>query len=486
VDQFRNRVKIYATDVDEDALNVARQANYSARAIAPVPEEWRERYFEPVNGSYAFRKDLRRTVIFGRHDLLHDAPISRVDLLVCRNTLMYLNSETQGRVLSRFFFALNNQGYLFLGKAETLFSHTSMLTPVDLKLRIFQKVSRVKLANGAAPIAPGNGDETAPPAAGQVRMREQAFELDPVAQITVDANGAVGAVNARARETFGLTLADVGRPLQDLEVSYRPVELRSMIEQATSERRTIVLREVEWGPAGDRRWMDVHVIPLPDGAAGTVGVKLVFDDVSRFKELQQQLHQSRNDLETAYEELQSSNEELETTNEELQSTVEELETTNEELQSTNEELETMNEELQSTNEELETVNTEMRERGNQVNEVNAFLEAVLSSLRSAVVVIDPELSVQAWNQRAEDLWGLRAAEVTGKHFLNLDIGLPVDQLKQSIRDCLAETAPYVETALAVNRRGRQVECRVTCSPLRNGGTMMGVIIMMEADELAAR
>ena len=106
---YKDRVKIYATDIDEEALARARQATYDAREIAGVPQELLATYFEPVKSSYAFRKDLRRNVIFGRHDLIQDAPISRVDLLVCRNTLMYFNAETQSRILTRFHFALERR-----------------------------------------------------------------------------------------------------------------------------------------------------------------------------------------------------------------------------------------------------------------------------------------------------------------------------------------------------------------------------------------
>src|SRR5262249_11061514 len=170
-------------------------------------------------------------------------------------------------------------------------------------------------------------------------------------------------------------------------------------------------------------YVDLDVAPLVDTHGETLGVQISFSDMSRYRRLQEELERSKNELETAYEELQSSNEELETTNEELQSTNEELETTNEELQSTNEELETMNE-------ELETTNTELRLRSDELNTANAFLASILTGLEVAVVVIDPKLQVLAWNHRAEDLWGLRASEVQGRHLMNLDIGLPVEQLRQ--------------------------------------------------------
>jgi two-component system, chemotaxis family, CheB/CheR fusion protein len=139
---FRERVKIYGTDADEEALNEARQASYTAQQLEAVPSALRDRYFEPGNGRCVFRKDLRRSVIFGRHNLLQDAPISRVDLLVCRNTLMYFNAESQARILASFDFALNEGGYLLLGKAEAVLTRSAAVVPVDLKRRIFTKVTR--------------------------------------------------------------------------------------------------------------------------------------------------------------------------------------------------------------------------------------------------------------------------------------------------------------------------------------------------------
>jgi two-component system, chemotaxis family, CheB/CheR fusion protein len=181
------------------------------------------------------------------------------------------------------------------------------------------------------------------------------------------------------------------------------------------------------------------------------------------------------------------NEELETTNEELQSTVEELETTNEELQSTNEELETMNEELQSANEELQTINEELRRRTDELNHVNGFLESILISMRSAVVVVDRDLRVQVWSPKAEDLWGLRATEVEDKNFLYLDIGLPVERLKETIRACLAQEQDYDTVVVnATNRRGKSIRCKVVCSPLLNSSNdqVRGVILLMEEQDVS--
>jgi two-component system CheB/CheR fusion protein len=163
--------------------------------------------------------------------------------------------------------------------------------------------------------------------------------------------------------------------------------------------------------------------------------------------------------------------------------VEELETTNEELQSTNEELETMNEELQSTNDELQSINEQLRDSTDKLDASNAFLEAVLTSLRAGVAVVNGELHVREWNRRAEDLWGLRRAEAVGQHLLNLDIGLPTDQLRPLIRQALADGGQTQELRVsAINRRGRSILVRVMCSPLASdGGPVDGAILVMDEE-----
>ena len=370
-DAFRERVKIYATDVDDDALAQARHATYTQKQIEDVPEALLARYFERVGDWFTVKRELRRGVIFGHHDLLQDAPISRIDVLFCRNTLMYFTSDAQARVMSRFYYSIGAGGFLVLGRAEMLFSHATLFEPVDLKRRIFK---------------------TAPTS----RAREIALDMGP-----------------------------------------EP--------------------------------------------------RFAFADVARLESLQNDLTQSKQDLDTAYEELQSTNEEMETTNEELQSTVEELETTNEELQSTNEELETMNEELQSTNEELQTMNAELRTRGLDLHTSNAFLESILTSLRSAVVVLDRELRIEVWNAGAVNLWGLREDEAVGSYFFSIDIGLPVQSLDSPVKDVLSSRTESATTVLAaMSRKGRALQCRVTTSPVfRRDREIGGVLILMDAEPVVA-
>ncbi|MDB4949114.1 MAG: methyltransferase, CheR-type with sensor [Gemmatimonadetes bacterium] len=481
-DAFRERVKVYATDLDDEALGQARSAVYSAKEMEGLPDELRARYFEPgPDDTAVFRGDLRRHVIFGRHDLVQDAPISHLDLLVCRNTLMYFNAEVQSRILARFHFALNTDGILFLGKAEMMRTHAGLFAPVNLKARLFAKIARTHLRERLVMM----GQASEPPAQRDglhARLRDAALAAGPAAQVVVDPRGALVLANDPARRLFDLSEADVGRPIQDLKLSYRPLDLRSRMDLALAEGRAVAVTGVEHpGPDGEPRTFDVQITPLLSGGRSALGVSIAFVDVTRSQRLQSELEGTNQELETAYEELQSTNEELETTNEELQSTIEELETTNEELQSTNEELETMNEELQSTNEELETINDELRRRTEELNTVNAYMSSILTSLRVGVVVIDRELRVRVWNRKAEDLWGLRADEVDGHPVLNLDIGLPMDGLKATIRAALdGRVEPHEVVLDATNRRGRAIRCRVTGTPLTTKDReVRGAILLME-------
>jgi two-component system, chemotaxis family, CheB/CheR fusion protein len=480
-DAYRQRIKIYATDIDEEALTEARAASYDAKAVESVPEDLLARYFEQVNGRYVFHKDLRRAVIFGRNDLVKDAPISRVDLLVCRNTLMYLNAETQRNVLGRLRFALAPQGTLFLGHAEMLLSHGERFAPLNLKNRIFRKFagaqSMADRDDPAAAFYERQGDLP-----GLTTVRDLAFRASPVAQIVITGEDTVAMINQQAESVFGLSARDIGRLLRDLEVSYRPLELRAYLEQAKVERRSTRIPDVKWQrPAAETVWFEIHVNPLIDAENGLLGVSIVFFDVTATRALLDKVVQTNRQLEAAYEELQSTNEELETTNEELQSTVEELETTNEELQSTNEELETMNEELHSTNDELHTINGTLRERSVELDNAKNFLDSLISSVQLGMVVVDREMRVVVWNRGCEDLWGLRADETRGTRLTELDIGLPLDGVRPLIGNAFVDPDSSGEAVVdAVNRRGRPARVRVVCTSFRSSlGTVGGALLLME-------
>jgi two-component system CheB/CheR fusion protein len=481
---YDERVKVYATDIDEEALDYARRATYTEKEVEGVPPELRERYFARSDSRYEFHKDLRRTVIFGRNNLVADAPISRLDLLLCRNTLMYLTAEAQARILRHFHFALADAGVLMLGKSEMMVSHRDLFAAVDVKQRLFRKLPRETLPARAAAMSDGAQSAAAGAPPGR-ELRDAALELGPHAQLIVTRSGELMFANLAARALFALGGEHVGRQFEELELATSPADLRPALEQVMRERRRVPVGDVGYRPSrGEERRLDITVTPLLSSENVALGAILTFEDITRYIRMQGELETNRRDLELAYEELQSTIDELETTNEELQSANEELQTTNEELQSTNEELETMNEELQSTNEELETINDELRERTSELNQVNDFLEVILTSLRVGVAVLDREQRVQVWNRQAEELWGVRADEALDHHFLSLDIGLPSERLAIPLRAVLGGGSEREQVALeAVNRRGRSIECMTSViavgPPDGDGRAVRGAIILME-------
>lgn len=483
--EFCNRVKIYATDLDEEALKIARLATYSPRDVESVPPELLEKYFERTNNHYVFEREIRKCVIFGRHNVVHDAPISRIDLLICRNLLIYLEAETQGGVLPRLHYALNPEGYLFLGKAETQLARSPLFRPVEMKHRIFAKVAQ----EWRRPIGPGftsgrarRGEAPSP----SMVLLESVLNESGVALLAVDELGIVALANTPARHLLGVGEADIGRPFQDLPISYRPMELRGPIEQVFRSRRGMRLEDQEYRLSQTeivRLTIDARPLARPDGSVHAV--LLCFADTTRMHTMQLELETAQENLENSIEELQSANEELETTNEELQSTNEELETTNEELQSTNEELETLNEEARSSNEEMESVNEELRIQAEQASSYRLYLESVLRSMDGGIIVLDQKHAIQSWNRWSENAWGLRAEEVSGTSFETLDIGLPIHLLRESMATVQTGREEQLEQTIeGIDRRGRRILCRITISSLldESGGGHGLVLLFQDVTE----
>ena len=473
-DDFRQRLKIYATDVDEDALNQARHAVYSERAVQAVPDELRSRYFELLDDRYVFRKDLRRTLVFGRHDLMRDAPISRLDLLMCRNVLIYFNRHAQRRIITNFHFALNEAGYLFLGRSEMLLAQDNLFEAASVPHRIFRKVADVRLRDRMLMLPAREAEQEARSRATTDQLSEMAFESSPAAQVVVDSQGAVVLTNRRAQQLFDLRTSDHGRPFRDLELSYRPVELRSVIDRAQSSNSRIRMEDVErLLPDGQSQYFDIEVTALTVNEDVRIGTHISFMEVTSRHLLRRELLGAKQIAETM--------------NEELQSTNEELETSNEELQSTNEEMETVNEELQSTNEELQSVNEELREATLKADRVSIFLESILASVEAGIVVIDHDYRILLWNDQATEFWGLRPDEVRGRSLLDLNTGLPVEKLVDPLKRLRNNTEVDQQQIVldAINRRGQPVRMRITMRLRRTEDPHSHSVVLVMDEEARA-
>ena len=463
--RFCERVKIYATDLDEGALRAARLASYGPRDVEGLEPALLDKYFERAGDNFVFQRDLRKCVIFGRHNVVVDAPISRIDLLICRNLMIYLEAATQNAVLPRLHYSLVEDGHLFLGKAETQLSRSNLFTATDMKHRIFAKVAHEwRRSPGGSLTADGyahGGAEL------NAKVLESVIDASSAGYLVVDSRGVLVFANAAARRLLDVGEMDVGRMFHDLAISYRPSELRSRIDDALRDTRPVRMEHQEFHrPPHPPMRLSIEISPLPGADLKPFAALLSFTDTTRLFGLQTELQAAQESLETMIEELQSANEELETTNEELQSTNEELETTNEELQSTNEELETMNEELHSTNEQAEVSNEELRRQSDEASDYRAYSESILHSIDLGIAVLDDRLIVRSWNRWGEKILGVRAEDAIGEYLLDLDIGLPLGRLQDRLRAVASGSQEHSEIVLeGTDRRGRPLRCRVRLWPL---------------------
>jgi len=477
-------IKIYATDIDEDALSTARHAMYRLDQIKNVPERLVDRYFTRDGQLYRFRRDIRRWCIFGSHNLTQAPPLSHIDLLICRNVLIYFTGELQERILNRFHYAIREDGFLFLGRSESLLARSKLFTPVNLKWRIFQRTAAG--ARQVAAVLPenviGEGIRAAPRAelpAPAARI-QRALEALPAGLMIIDATDTILSWNPAAEALFDVPVASaLGRKFRDLDVSYRVEGLRARIEDVKARHAPARMDDVTFSRRnGDVVHADIVIAPLFE-VHRLIGVLVYANEATEHARLKEQMTRIAEQHATAIEELQSTNEELETTNEELQSTNEELETTNEELQSTNEELETTVEELQAANTELGTLNAEMEGRGAELRRLDSYHQAVLNSMEHAFFVTDRSVVVSTWNHAAERMWGLRNEQVVGRDLFSFPLGDGASLRRRAIEDVLGRGTTLEVADVPYTLPGGEVRRTVLkLAPLRGaGGEITGIIGM---------
>ena len=435
-------VKIYATDVDEEALVAARQAVFRNDQLKDVPADVLERHFTAEGHVFRVRRELRRWCIFGRHNLVQDPPLPQISLLLCRNVLIYFKSPLQERLLTRFHYALHDGGVLFLGRSESVMAHSRGFVPISQKWRLFRRATDLSLA----PELPVRSQETMP--LGEMRTVPAGpaepppitpggiLKALPYPVMLIGLDDSVREWNEAASALYEIPAENaIGRQFRDLDISYRAAGLRARIEDV---KRTVVSVRVENVMFGRRSGETVHVdlwiARVFDERSRSAAILVAAADntaVARFRDEVVRLGEQHA---TATEELQSTNEKLETTNEELQSTNEELETTNEELQSTNEELVTTVDELQAANAELATRSAEVR--GLLVSQ-----SAVLNSVTDALVVLDQGLTVTAWNPAAERFFGVRASAAIGRDFFALPLGSQTEKARAALSRLVGGVKP---------------------------------------------
>ena len=473
-------IKIYGTDVDEAALTTARHAVYRTEQLRDIPDRLVDRYFARDGQLYRFRRDVRRWCMFGSHNLTQAPPLSHIDLLVCRNVLIYFSSELQERILTRFHYSIREDGCLFLGRSESLLARSRLFTPVQLKWRIFERTASVsRQAAAVLPEAPAlqpaaaRADATAPGIRAQ-----RALEALPAAVLVIDIGDTILTWNPAAEVMFDLPMASaLARKFRDLDVSYRVEGLRARIEDVKARHAASRMDDVTFTRRnGEMVHADIAIAPLFE-AYGLIGVLVYAVEATEHVRLKEQMSRIAEQHATAIEELQSTNEELETTNEELQSTNEELETTNEELQSTNEELETTVEELQAANSELGALNAELEGRSGELRRADGYHFSLLNSLEQSIFMTDRTLVVTSWNEAAERMWGLPSEQAVGRDLAALPLGDMIRTIRPALDAALKRETPVeVADVPYVLPNGERRAATVRVLPLRDTvGAVVGVV-----------
>jgi two-component system CheB/CheR fusion protein len=497
---FQNQeVKVFGTDADEKAVTYARHGIYTPEQVESVPKETLKTWFVEEPGGWAVRKEIRRSVVFGVNNLVSDAPISRLDLLICRNVFIYLDGALQRRVLTRFHYALRRHGVLVLGKSELIPFAGKVFEPLDLQRRIYRKdgrrdatVAQERLVSLLEQESLARTEEQGETELNTVeQFHRDLVQSMPVPLIATAPDGTVLLWNPAAARLWGRGENEVaGKKLATLNLPGLGGDLLIEKTAAVREGKSELQRaDGQLAQPGDRHSLaiSVEVTPLRDARREVSGLLYQVRDVTAFRALEAELRKSNDDRQAAFEELQSineelqsSNEELETTNEELQSANEELQTTNEELQSTNEELETTNEELQSTNAELDATNRELAHRSEELNAVTFVQRTIIRSLNAAVVLLDANGRVKMWNLAAERLLGIPEGEALGQLLWTLHIPALNRGVLQKMRKSIAQNVPLRADQIRYELpNGSEGQATVAAVPIVDAGNVLGSVIVFE-------
>jgi two-component system CheB/CheR fusion protein len=456
-------LQIFATDLDRDAIDKARQGVYPANIAADVSPERLRRFFSKEENGYRVRKEIREMVTFATQNVIMDPPFTKLDILICRNLMIYLTPELQKKLLPLFHYSLNPGGVMFLGSAETVSSFTELFAPLKPAANLQSLADQLLLQHFSPPAVLVNDKGDILYISGRTGKY-----LEPAA------GKANWNIFAMARE--GLRF-----------------DLGSAFQKAIRQKEAITVRGVKVGTNGGTQTVDITVQSIEEPEALRGMVMIVFTDVAappekktqtraklgsaggaRVLELEQELRQVREELQTTREEMQSSQEELKSANEELQST-------NEELQSTNEELTTSREEMQSLNEELQTVNAEQQSKMDELSRINNDMRNLLNSTEIVTVFLDNELHVRRFTTGANKLFKLIPGDV-GRPLSDIASDLLYPGMTEEAQEVL-RTLVFSEKQITTTD-GRWFSVRIM--PYRTIEDVIGGVVITFSDITAAK
>lgn len=485
----RFSLQIFGTDLDGDAIDRARQGHYPASIVADIPPERLARFFVATDNGYQVGKEIREMVVFAPQNLIQDPPFTKLDLLLCRNLLIYFGPELQKKLLPLFHYSLAPGGVLFLGNSETIGAATDLFSSLDAKARIFHRIDIPAQAVDVdfparfhrLPVGEGEARALPPPTNLETLADQLLLRQFAPAAVLVNDRGDIVYINGRTGPYLEPAAGKANWNIHAMAREGLRAEIGSALYQVTRNGGRVERTDVRMNEDGKMRrvGLAVQLIEDPEPLRGMV--MIVFSDLpplsetrqgggrsprgARQVELAHALEQAQDEVRTTREEMQASQEELKSTNEELQST-------NEELQSTNEELTTSKEEMQSLNEELQTVNIELQSKVDDLSCANNDMQNLLNSTEIATIFLDNELHVRSFTPLATRIVKLIAADA-GRPLSDLATDLDYPALEDDAREVL-RTLMFSEKQIAA-RDGRWFTVRIM--PYRTTDNVIeGVVI----------
>jgi chemotaxis methyl-accepting protein methylase/flagellar motility protein MotE (MotC chaperone) len=489
-------LQIFATDLDRDAIDRARQGNYPANIAQDVSPERLRRYFSKDGSVYRISKDIREMVTFATQNIIMDPPFTKLDILICRNLLIYLTPELQKKVLPLFHYSLNPGGVLFLGSAETAGAFTDLFPPLNIKARLFHRSG--SLAAKQPLTFPASFTTQIPDMPKEAIMQKPAANLQSLADqlllqrfsppaVLVNNNGDILYISGRTGKYLEPASGKANWNIFAMAREGLRFDLGSAFQKATRQKEAVTVKGAKVGTNGGVQIVDITVQPIEEPEAMRGMVMIVFTDVAhprkksplrgksneggetRIIELEEELKHCREELQTIKEEMQSSQEELKSANEELQST-------NEELQSTNEELTTSREEMQSLNEELQTVNAEQQSKMDELARMNNDMKNLLNSTEIVTIFLDNDLHVRRYTPGVNKLFNLIPGDV-GRPLSDIVSDLAYPEMLEDTQEVL-RTLVFSEKQVATND-GRWFSTRIM--PYRTVDDVIGGVVITFAN-----
>ena len=447
LDRSAASFQLFATDIDERAISVGRAGLYPQAIITDIPPTRLRHYFAKENDHYRIRKEIREKVLFAKHSLLSDPPFSQIDLIVCRNLLIYLDREVQREILQMFHFALRPGGFLFLGSSESADACHELFAPVDKRNRIFR--AKTGTANSRrTPTMPRGGyvrtsvsrqapQNSLPRKLSVADIHQRALEQSAPTSMIVDANADILHMSESAGRFLRHVGGELSRNLLTLILPQLRLEIRTTLFQAQQSGQPVKSREVPI-QRDDRRYLiDLVAHPYKDEESDGDYVLVIFEEVevdptelaatTVLQTESQVLSNLERELQRTKLHLQDTIEQSEVSSEELKASNEEMQAINEELRSATEELETSKEELQSINEELLTVNFELKTKVEETDKINDYLTNLIASTDIATVFVDRSMRIKWFTPRATDIFSMLPVD-TGRSLLDITHRLHYDDL----------------------------------------------------------